>query len=205
MLKRVGYALVGFVALLLGGFVALLIWGGVSVVPGGVQPTPSAENALGDRIDVGRSGDTARFIVPVAGVAPAALTDTWGQARADGAREHHAIDIMAPRGTWVVAAASGTVEKLFDSADGGHTLYIRSGDRRAVTYYAHLDAYRADLREGQAVRQGYAIATVGSTGNASPAAPHLHFEIKVMRPGERWWEGANVNPYPLLAGNRPAR
>lgn len=143
------------------------------------------------------------LVLPVSGVAPARLTDTWGQSRAAGAREHHAIDIMAPRGALVVAAAPGTIEKLFDSHDGGHTIYVRSPDGGIVYYYAHLDGYRAGLAEGQAVKAGEVIATVGSTGNASPDAPHLHFEIKRMAPGEGWWQGREVNPYPLLAG-KPA-
>ena len=143
------------------------------------------------------------LVLPVSGVAPARLADTWGQSRAAGAREHHAIDIMAPRGALVVAAAPGTIEKLFDSHDGGHTIYVRSPDGGIVYYYAHLDGYRAGLAEGQAVKAGEVIATVGSTGNASPDAPHLHFEIKRMAPGEGWWQGREVNPYPLLAG-KPA-
>jgi len=138
------------------------------------------------------------LIIPVAGIKPSQLSDTWGQSRAAGAREHHAIDIMAARGTPVLAAADGTVEKIFESVPGGHTIYVRTADGATIDYYAHLDAYVPGLHEGQQVRQGEQIATVGSTGNASPDGPHLHFEIKTMAPGERWWEGTNVNPYPLL-------
>lgn len=148
---------------------------------------------------------TGDLVIPVAGVQSGQLTDTWGQSRAAGAREHHAIDIMAPRGTPVVAAAPGRVEKLFDSDDGGHTIYVRSPDGGTIYYYAHLDAYYPGLAEGRQVKAGDVIATVGSTGNASPDAPHLHFEIKRMAPGEGWWQGQEVNPYPLLAGKASAR
>nr|WP_254447508.1 M23 family metallopeptidase [Sphingomonas sp. ID1715] len=158
------------------------------------EPAPATAEAPG--------GD---LVLPVAGVQPAQLTDTWGQAREGGAREHHAIDIMAPRGTPVVAAAPGRIEKIFESKPGGHTLYVRSADGRTVYYYAHLDAYREGLGEGQRVRPGDLIGTVGSSGNASPEGPHLHFEVKRMASGEGWWQGRNVNPYPLLAGKPTAR
>lgn len=148
---------------------------------------------------------SADLVLPVAGVKPEELVDTWGQSRGGGMREHHAIDIMAPRGTPVVAAAPGWVEKIFESDDGGHTVYVRSPDGATIYYYAHLDAYRPGLAEGQQVRTGDVIATVGSTGNADPGAPHLHFEIKRMAPGEGWWQGREVNPYPLLAGKALAR
>ncbi|MFD1611373.1 M23 family metallopeptidase [Sphingomonas tabacisoli] len=145
------------------------------------------------------------LVIPVAGVRPEQLTDTWGQSRGGGQREHHAIDIMAARGTPVVAAAPGRVEKIFESRNGGHTVYVRSPDGAIVYYYAHLDAYRPGLAEGQQVKSGDVIAAVGSTGDASPEAPHLHFEIKRMGAGEGWWQGQEVNPYPLLAGQAAAR
>jgi murein DD-endopeptidase MepM/ murein hydrolase activator NlpD len=132
----------------------------------------------------------------------AALRDNWGEARGGGTREHHAIDIMAPMGTAVVAAMGGRVERIFDSVPGGHTVYIRSPDGGTVYYYAHLDSYARGLREGMAVSQGQFIASVGATGDADAAAPHLHFEVKRMQPGERWWQGTNINPYPLLMGVR---
>jgi murein DD-endopeptidase MepM/ murein hydrolase activator NlpD len=144
--------------------------------------------------------------VPVAGIRADQLQDTYTQSRAGGARVHNAIDIMAPRGTPVIAAAPGTVEKLFFSGGGGGiTAYVRSPDRNWIFYYAHLDAYAPGLREGQAVAQGDPIGTVGFTGNANPAGPHLHFAVHRMAPGEDWHGGTAVNPYPLLAGPRRAR
>lgn len=130
------------------------------------------------------------------------LVDTFSQARAGGARVHDAIDIMAPIGKPVVAAAPGRVEKIFFSqGGGGNTVYVRSDDGKWSYYYAHLSAYAPGLHEGQRVLRGAPVGFVGSTGNANPAGPHLHFAINRMSPGEKWWQGSPVNPYPLLAGH----
>lgn len=139
--------------------------------------------------------------LPVAGVKPTELVDTFTAARAGGARVHDAIDIMAAHGTPVVAAAPGRVEKLFLSDTGGKTVYVRSSDGRTVYYYAHLQDYAAGLSENQRVVQGQRLGTVGSTGNADPSGPHLHFAIMQTSPQAEWWEPSTaVNPYPLLAG-----
>ena len=157
------------------------------------DPTPKAELVLGP----------TGVAIPVAGVKAGDLQDTYTQSRAGGARVHNAIDIMAPHGTPVVAAAPGRLEKLFDSKGGGGiTAYVRSPDGQWMFYYAHLQAYAPGLHEGQVLKQGDAIGTVGSTGNANPAGPHLHFAVNKMAPGEKWYDGTPVNPYPLLAGKR---
>ena len=140
---------------------------------------------------------SGRLVVPVAGVGPDQLADTFDDARSEG-RVHDAIDIPAPCGTPVIAAASGTVEKLFESRNGGRTIYIRRPSNRWIDYYAHLDRYAPGLAEGQKVRRGQMIGTVGATGDASAEAPHLHFAVNSMAPGENWWQGRAVNPYPLL-------
>ena len=133
---------------------------------------------------------------------PSQLTDTYTAARSGGG-VHDAIDIMAPRGTPVLAAAPGTVEKLFFSnGGGGITAYVRSDDGAWMYYYAHLSGYAPGLAEGQHLARGAPVGFVGSTGNASPAAPHLHFAINRMAPGQRWWQGTPINPYPLLTGRR---
>lgn len=138
---------------------------------------------------------------PVEGVRADMLVDTYRAAR-NGGRVHDAIDIMAPEGASVVAAAPGTVEKLyFSRGGGGITVYVRAPDRQWVYYYAHLRGYAPGLREGQQLVRGDLIGFVGHSGNASPAAPHLHFAIHRMAPGERWWQGTAINPYPLLAGS----
>lgn len=146
----------------------------------------------------GEVPDAGALLIPVEGVPPSALTDTFTQSRAGGARAHDAIDIMAARGRAVLAAADGRIEKIFWSEAGGRTLYQRSPDGRFSYYYAHLDGYAPGIHEGQMLRRGQRIASVGSTGNADPSAPHLHFAVHVMGPGDPWQGGRAINPYPLL-------
>jgi murein DD-endopeptidase MepM/ murein hydrolase activator NlpD len=147
-------------------------------------------------LEIGPSG----LAIPVAGIKPEALANTYQAARSGG-RVHNAIDIMAPHGTPVVASAPGVVEKLFFSQGGGGiSVYVRSPDKQWIFYYAHLEAYAPGLKEGQAVKQGDVLGTVGSTGNASPSGPHLHFAVNKMAAGDDWHDGSPVNPYPLLAG-----
>lgn len=140
------------------------------------------------------------LLIPVQGVAAAQLSDTFNDQRGGGARSHEALDIMAARGTQVLAAIDGPVAKLFTSDQGGLTIYQFDPASTHAYYYAHLDAYAPGLAEGQQLRRGQVIGTVGSTGNASPEAPHLHFAIFALGPEKRWWEGTPVNPYPLLSG-----
>ena len=141
------------------------------------------------------------LVIPVIGVKREALLDTFTQARAGGSRPHDAIDIMAPHGTPVVASAPGRLEKLFFSKGGGGiSAYVRSTDGLWTYYYAHLQDYAPGLYEGQAIGRGDPIGRVGSTGNANPAGPHLHFAIHRMAAGEKWYQGRAINPYPLLAG-----
>jgi murein DD-endopeptidase MepM/ murein hydrolase activator NlpD len=160
-----------------------------------VKPDNAPPVAVAEQVQVAPSG----LAIPVVGIAVAQLSDTFDAARGQG-RRHDAIDIMAAEGTPVIAAADGTVEKLFNSARGGLTIYERSPDQRWTYYYAHLSAYAPGLAEGQQVKRGQVIARVGHTGDASAAGPHLHFAINQMAPGERWWNGTAINPYPLLAG-----
>jgi murein DD-endopeptidase MepM/ murein hydrolase activator NlpD len=164
------------------------------------DPTGGPAVTIAEGVTVGPTG----LAIPVAGVKPGGLVDTYTQARAGGARRHDAIDIMAASGTPVVAAADGRVEKLFTSQGGGGiTAYVRSPDRRWVYYYAHLQSYAPGLAEGQQVRRGQMIGRVGATGNANPAGPHLHFAINRMEASEKWHQGTPINPYPLLAA-KPA-
>ncbi|WNH53401.1 M23 family metallopeptidase [Stenotrophomonas oahuensis] len=139
------------------------------------------------------------LLVPVQGVLPSQLQDTFTDARSEG-RVHDAIDIMAAAGTPVVAVADGTIEKLFTSERGGLTVYQFEPDGVYCYYYAHLDRYADGLAEKQVVKRGDVIGYVGSTGNASPDAPHLHFEIHRLGPEKQWWKGEALNPYPVLRG-----
>ncbi|MCR4339502.1 MAG: M23 family metallopeptidase [Gemmatimonadaceae bacterium] len=147
------------------------------------------------------SGDVAalrsrQLLVPVAGVRPANLVGSFADAR--GGRAHEALDIAAPRGTPVLAADDGTVLKLFTSGAGGLTIYLADPTRKFIYYYAHLHAYAPALREGQAVAKGQQIATVGTSGNAPPNTPHLHFAILRTDDMTKWWTGTPLDPYAIL-------
>ena len=172
-----------------------------TVSPAGQQVTVDPKNQPPVSIAEGLVVGPAGLALPVQGIKPDQLVDTYTQARAGGARRHDAIDIMAGEGTPVLAAADGKVEKLFFSdGGGGITVYVRSPDGQWIYYYAHLKDYAPGLREGQRIERGARLGSVGTTGNANVAGPHLHFAVHQMSPGESWHEGTPVNPYPLLAG-----
>ena len=137
-------------------------------------------------------------IIPVAGVTAGQLHDTFDEARGGGSRVHHAIDILAPRGTPVLAAVDGTIRKLYSSGAGGLTIYEYDVAQQRIYYYAHLDRYADGVGEGLFVKQGAVIGYVGTTGNAPPGTPHLHFSIENLPPTKEWWKGEPVNPYALL-------
>jgi murein DD-endopeptidase MepM/ murein hydrolase activator NlpD len=134
--------------------------------------------------------------MPVAGIKAGQLFDSFNQMR--GAERHEAIDIMVARGTPVLAVDDGRIAKLFNSKPGGLTIYHFDPTEKLAYYYAHLDKYAAGLAEGQQVKRGDLIGYVGSTGNANPAAPHLHFAVFELGAEKRWWQGTAINPYPLL-------
>jgi murein DD-endopeptidase MepM/ murein hydrolase activator NlpD len=140
------------------------------------------------------SGDG--MLIPVAGINVSQLVDTFDQGRSG--HTHHAIDILAPRGTDVVATADGRIRKLFNSGDGGITIYEGDTTGHRMYYYAHLDRYADGLAEGAAVRRGEVIAYVGTTGNAPKSTPHLHFAVFELPPSGEWWKGDAIDPYPLL-------
>jgi murein DD-endopeptidase MepM/ murein hydrolase activator NlpD len=137
------------------------------------------------------------LVIPVVGVKPEQLLDTFADARSEG-RSHDAIDIGAPAGTPVVAALEGEIVKLFQSDKGGITIYQLSPDKKLVFYYAHLQRYADGILEGKYVRQGEVIGYVGDTGNAGAGNYHLHFSIATITDPKRHWDGTNINPYPLL-------
>ncbi|MBW4329370.1 M23 family metallopeptidase [Stakelama sp. CBK3Z-3] len=147
-----------------------------------------------------------RLIVPVQGVAKRDVEDTFGDPRGGGTRTHEGIDIIAPLGTAVLAAAPGTIEKLyFSEGGGGITLYERSVDGRWMFYYAHLQGYAPGVKEGMRVKAGDRIAYVGDSGNAPAGVYHLHFGVSRVAKDDGWWQGAPVDPYPLLAGKAAGR
>lgn len=185
---------------LLAGFIVLL-WLGtgrvpppsvVESVPSVVQPVQTVAQQVRQVTQI------SPLIIPVAGVRPDQLQDTFSDSRSEG-RTHDAIDIMAPAETPVIAAVNGQIQKLFQSERGGTTIYQLSGDQKLILYYAHLARYADGLTEGKQVRQGEVIAYVGDTGNAGTGNYHLHFSIAVVSDPKRYWEGTNINPYPLLS------
>ncbi|HEU0012309.1 MAG TPA: M23 family metallopeptidase [Longimicrobium sp.] len=153
------------------------------------------------RESLGVTAPSPRLIVPVAGVRAADLKNSYGAARSGG-RKHKGVDIMAPMGTPVLAAAAGVVVGRDSGGLGGIALYQRDLDGRTVYYYAHLQRYRAGLAVGDLVRQGDVIGYVGATGNAG-GTPHLHFAAFTVTEPNRWRKGRDLNPYPLLRGRDP--
>lgn len=196
-MTRLGWSILALILLLGAAFVAMTSFGTASRQPARIEVATVAPPPPFD--------GEASLIVPVAGVRRDRLYDSWGDARGGGTRGHHGTDIPAAQGTPVVAAAGGMIEKLFQSRLGGTTAYVRSPDRRWIYYYAHLADYAPGLREGQRVRAGQTIGFVGDTGDAGPGNYHLHFGMQRMAPGERWYQGQDVNPFPMLAGGAPTR
>ena len=158
-------------------------------------------------IDSGEGYDVLRLrarglTVPVSGVNAAQLSDSFTQSRSSGTT-HEALDIMAPRGTPVLAVEDGRVTKLFLSKPGGITLYQFDPSAEFVYYYAHLDRYADGIVEGDIVTKGQVIGYVGSTGNASANAPHLHFAVSRLRAERQWWRGTAINPFLIWRDAKP--
>ena len=168
----------------------------------GRNPPPASHppRLLGEPV----ASTASALIIPVDGVRPERLRDSYNDPRSGG-RKHWAIDIMAPRGTPVVAAADGKIIKLHVGNIGGNSIYQLDPDGRTRYYYAHLDRYAKGLAVGHFVRRGEIIGYVGDTGNAGRGNYHLHFSIALLSDPARWWEGVNLNPYPLLRGSMAAR
>ncbi|WP_419809501.1 M23 family metallopeptidase [Sphingomonas sp.] len=192
-MTRIGWIVLGGIVLVVALFASLLSFGGERVV-GSPKVTFDPTTTVAET-----TPGLPALQVPVAGVARGQIADSWGDARGEG-RQHHGTDIMAPGGTPVLAAAGGTIEKLFQSRLGGTTLYQRSADRRWTFYYAHLAGYAAGVHEGQAVRAGEVIGYVGDTGDAGAGNYHLHFGLARVSPEQHWYEADDVNAYPALRG-----
>jgi murein DD-endopeptidase MepM/ murein hydrolase activator NlpD len=141
------------------------------------------------------------LLVPVQGVTRAALQDTFKDARSQG-RVHDAIDILAPRNTPILAVEAGRIVKLFTSDKGGLTVYQFDPTDTYSYYYAHLERYAPGLAEGNPVTRGQILGYVGTSGNAPPDTPHLHFAITQLTPQKNWWQGQPINPYPILRRGR---
>lgn len=166
-----------------------------------VKATTAVTSAVSSRdLDYLRS---RRLLIPVAGIPLAKVPDNFLEKR--GSRQHSALDFMAARGTPVVSADAGAVEKIHTSAGGGLTLYLSDPSGEFIYYYAHLDRYKPGIKEGDRIAAGEIIGYVGSTGNAVASAPHLHFAIGKMDAEKRWWKTTAIDPKPLLTRPAPAR
>jgi murein DD-endopeptidase MepM/ murein hydrolase activator NlpD len=141
--------------------------------------------------------EARNLLVPVQGIASEKLVRSFHDRRSDS-REHEAIDILAPRGTPVVAVEDGTVARLFVSKAGGNTVYQFDPGREYSYYYAHLDRYADGLKEGAQVHRGQVIGYVGTSGNAPKDTPHLHFAVFRLTPEKQWWTGTPIDPYDIL-------
>jgi peptidoglycan LD-endopeptidase LytH len=160
-----------------------------------IDPTvPTLSSGPGAAVDELRG---RRLTVPVEGIDRAKLVQSFQDPRS-GARTHEAIDILAPRNTPVLAVEDGTIARLFMSRAGGITLYQYDPDQKYVYYYAHLERYADGLAEGDRIRRGQVIGYVGTSGNAPPNTPHLHFAIFETTEPKRWWEGRAIDPYLVL-------
>jgi murein DD-endopeptidase MepM/ murein hydrolase activator NlpD len=168
--------------------------------PSNIQAPDSIVSAIAP--NVSSELRARKLMIPVDGIAAEKLIDTYEAERDGGARRHFAIDITAPRGTPVLAADDGRVLRMGFNALGGLTIYQVDPGRRFVYYYAHLDRYASHLRDGSTLSRGDVIGYVGTTGNAPPNTPHLHFQVMVYR--DKWWEGESVNPFGVfeLAGKK---
>jgi murein DD-endopeptidase MepM/ murein hydrolase activator NlpD len=161
---------------------------GPAVTPSGSETVTADDLALLRR----------EIAMPLDAVDPATLHGNFDERRGGGTRQHEALDIMAPRRTPIRSATAGRVLKLFTSADGGLMVYAADSSERFVLMYAHLDGYAAGLRDGAPLARGQVIGYVGSTGNASPSAPHLHFAIARSADVKRWSKGKPIDPLPIL-------
>jgi murein DD-endopeptidase MepM/ murein hydrolase activator NlpD len=161
--------------------------------------TPTPVNLPPDVTDADVEYFTAHpLMVPVDGVTPEQVPDTYHEPRGEG-RIHSATDILAPRETAVIAAIAGRVIRLRQNSLGGITAYLIDQEERYVYYYAHMAYYSTNVTEGLEVGQGFVIGYVGTTGNAPPDTPHLHFQAMRLDLGLRdWSNGTPVDVRPFM-------
>jgi murein DD-endopeptidase MepM/ murein hydrolase activator NlpD len=160
--------------------------------PGGVwsEMTPVAEEDLAGLRAIG-------LLVPVRGAVLAKIEDSFDAPR-DGGRRHDAVDILAPRGTPILAASEGYVLRVGSNALGGNVIWTSDPEQRFVHYYAHLDRYAKGIRAGDKIMRGTLLGYVGTTGNSPADVPHLHFQVMRVTDAKKWWNGTPVNPFPFL-------
>lgn len=159
-----------------------------SPLPG--EPMPDADATPNTGFDGLRSRG---LMVPVLGVSPQQIPDSY-EAPRDGGRRHLAQDILAPKGTPVLAADDGVILRIGTNTLGGNVIWQADASRRFAYYYAHLDRYSRGLHDGQVVHRGDVIGFVGTSGNAPPDVPHLHFQSLKLVDEKRYSNGPPFNP-----------
>jgi peptidoglycan LD-endopeptidase LytH len=137
-----------------------------------------------------------QLMVPVAGMPPTALRNDYDARR--GNRTHRALDMLAPKGTPVLAADDGRIGRVGTTPTGGNIVYATDPDERFVYYYAHLERHARGVSAGARVRKGDVLGYVGTTGNAPSTVPHLHFQVMKRGAGRVWWDGTPINPWPFF-------
>lgn len=164
-----------------------------------IGPTPAHAGPLNAKVSTDDLDALweRQLMVPVEGIPRAALRDNYTAKRAAGI--HGALDILAPRYTAVVASDDLVIGRLFSGPVGGIVIYAYDPEQRFVYYYAHLERYRKGLAVGDRVAKGSVIGYVGTTGNAPPDTPHLHFQVMKRAVGRAWWDGPAINPFSFFA------
>jgi peptidoglycan LD-endopeptidase LytH len=165
-----------------------------------VAPVPTGERSTGDTPARDTAMEMLRergLLVPVKGISASAIPDSYDAPR-DGVRVHNAQDILAKRGTPVLAADDGSILHVGTNALGGKVIWAADQSRRFAFYYAHLDRYAKGLHDGQQLSRGEVIGYVGTTGNSPKDTPHLHFQVVRIVSGMRYSDGPPVNPLPLF-------
>jgi len=177
------------------GFLQISVLGGVSLLLGLFAIAASSRRVADQPEAPAPEFAGPRLQFPVPSVSTAAMADSFGDRR--GSRTHQAVDIFAPRHSPVVAVDDGTIARLLRSTAGGITVYQFDSFERYCYFYAHLEAYAAGLAEGQSVKRGQVLGYVGTSGNAPPNTPHLHFAISQVSVAKQWWGGSPIDPYPM--------
>ena len=164
-----------------------------------------APTDVAEPLDAYGEADIARLragglLVPVRGAVLNKIDDSFDAPR-DGGRRHDSVDILAPRGTAVLAAIDGTILRVGTNALGGNVIWMDDDEQRFVLYYAHLDRYARGIKQGDRVMRGTVLGYVGTTGNAPPDIPHLHFQLMRITDIKKWWNGTPLNPLPFLVSD----
>ena len=164
-----------------------------------------APTGMVEPLDAYGEADIARLregglLVPVRGAVLNKIEDSFDAPR-DGGRRHDSVDILAPRGTAVLAAIDGTVLRVGTNALGGNVIWMGDDDQRFVLYYAHLDRYARGIKQGDRVVRGTVLGYVGTTGNSPPDIPHLHFQLMRITDVKKWWNGTPLNPLPFFVSD----